>query len=109
MSKGVEQFYQEVVSNDSAVQERLKAATDLSSLAQLSVELGAEKGYNFTAEEVEAVLNQEIATAKSQMSTGEELSEEQLEAVAGGFNWKVFGKSLSIITCFVREWGVIRS
>lgn len=47
----LEPFYNEVV-KDRMLQERLKASTDLDSLSELAVELGKEKGYSFTKEDV---------------------------------------------------------
>jgi hypothetical protein len=47
----LEQFYQELL-QDTILQERLKAATDTDSLCELAVEMGKEKGYEFTKAEV---------------------------------------------------------
>lgn len=47
----LEQFYAEVL-KDRMLQERLKAATDPENLIELAVELGKEKGYFFTKEEI---------------------------------------------------------
>ena len=47
----LEQFYAEVL-KDLMLQERLKAATDPENLIELAVELGKEKGYSFTKEEI---------------------------------------------------------
>jgi len=63
---------------DQSVQENLKNATDQESFVQMAVKLGKDKGYKFTIKELEAA----IAQAKAPMF--EELSDEQLELVAGG-------------------------
>ena len=74
----LEQFYTEVL-KDLALQERLKAATNLQSLSELAVELGKEKGYSFPKEDVLAQLERS--------NTEEPLSDEQLEAVSGGASY----------------------
>lgn len=79
MSKAsLEQFYQEIL-KDQALQERLRTVTDRDSMAALAVELGKEKGYSFTIEEVQVYIDEWTASRPQQ-----ELSDEQLEAVAGG-------------------------
>ena len=75
------QFQNEVM-QDSALQEQFKtaAATSAESLGELAVKLGAERGYSFTTSEVEQAL-----AAQNAASEAGELSDEDLEAVAGGF------------------------
>ncbi|MCA1992632.1 MAG: Nif11-like leader peptide family natural product precursor [Coleofasciculus sp. S288] len=74
MSKAnLEQFYQDVL-QDQALQEQFRTATDPDSMAALAVQLGQEKGYSFTTEEVQAYIDDQ----------GQELSDELLEAIAGG-------------------------
>jgi predicted ribosomally synthesized peptide with nif11-like leader len=51
----LEQFYQEVL-GDVTLQERLKAATSSEDLVEIALQLGAEKGYSFTKEEVVAAM-----------------------------------------------------
>ena len=77
MSKAnLEQLRQEVA-QDPALQERLNQAQDNESLIATVTELGQEKGYSFTRQEVEEYIDE--------MNTSEqEISEEQLEAIAGG-------------------------
>lgn len=70
----LEQFYSELL-EDSVLQERLKAATTPQSLSELAVELGKEKGYFFTQEEVEAAMALEAAM-------GDDYMEEQLSVVS---------------------------
>lgn len=79
MSKtNLEQFYRELL-KDRALQERLKALNDTNSIVALVVEAGKEKGYSFTIEEVQEDMA-EINMSRPQ----QELSDEQLEAIAGG-------------------------
>lgn len=56
----LEQFYIDLL-QDPMLQERLKAATDPESLSELAIELGKEKGYLFTKEEVLAAMAIEAA------------------------------------------------
>ena len=66
--------FQNDVMQDSALQEQFKttAATSPESLGELAVKLGADRGYNFTLEEIQAAADQELSDA-------------ELESVAGGF------------------------
>jgi predicted ribosomally synthesized peptide with nif11-like leader len=73
----VEQFYK-VVQNSQQLQEQLGAAENKESFNELAVRLGQENGYTFTAEEVDAFINQKSQEANA------ELSDQELEAVAGG-------------------------
>jgi len=83
MSKAnLEQFYQEVL-KDQALQERFRTVAGSDSVAALAVELGQEKGYSFTAEEVQAYLDEMNAS-------DQELSDELLEAVAGGAQTQIY-------------------
>jgi predicted ribosomally synthesized peptide with nif11-like leader len=76
--ESVNQFYQEVM-QEPALLEKFQSAPDQESLVNLAVEVGQQKGYSFTAEEVE----QALAAQNAASETGE-LSDEQLEAVSGG-------------------------
>jgi predicted ribosomally synthesized peptide with nif11-like leader len=69
-------FYREVVESNEQLQEQLGAAEDGPTFLDLAVRLGQERGYTFTGEDVEAFMNSQRGEA--------ELSEEELEAVAGG-------------------------
>ena len=51
----LQQFQAELL-EDSALQERFKAATDTENMCSLVLELGKEKGYSFTREEILAVM-----------------------------------------------------
>lgn len=79
----INQFYQEVM-QDAALQQQFQAAHDRESLVNLSVELGQQKGYNFTSNEAEEWLKSAAAQLPSESGTQGELNEEELEAVAGG-------------------------
>jgi predicted ribosomally synthesized peptide with nif11-like leader len=74
----VNQFYQQVM-QEPALRQQFQAAPDRESLANLAVEVGQQNGYSFTTEEVKQAL-----VAQSAASEIGELSDEQLEAVAGG-------------------------
>ncbi|WP_319423532.1 Nif11-like leader peptide family natural product precursor [Pleurocapsa sp. FMAR1] len=90
MSKAnLEQLRQEVAQYP-ALQERLNQASDNDSLIALITEVGQEKGYSFTRQEVEEYINE--------MNTSQEISEEQLEAIAGGAA-KADGW-VNVIACF---------
>jgi predicted ribosomally synthesized peptide with nif11-like leader len=73
----LEQFYTFVQTNQQ-LQDQLGAAKDKESFNELAVQLGQENGYTFSVKDVDAFLNQ-----KSQEENAE-LSNEELEAVAGG-------------------------
>jgi hypothetical protein len=57
VSQQVEQFHQLVLQNHS-LRSQLKAAGDLTSLVQMTVQLGKAHGYSFTPQEVERYINQ---------------------------------------------------
>ena len=81
-AEAVAQFL-ERVNQDSALQEELTQAINASQPGADRVaasEIGAKYGYSFTADEIG-----EAMEAVEQQQSGEELSEEELEAVAGGF------------------------
>ena len=74
MSKAnLEQLRQEVA-QDSALQERLNQAPDNESLIAVLTEIGKEKEYSFTRQEIVDYID----------SSQQEISEKQLEAIAGG-------------------------
>jgi predicted ribosomally synthesized peptide with nif11-like leader len=73
----LEQFYTFVQTNQQ-LQEQLGAAKDRESFNELAVQLGQENGYTFSVKDVDAFLNQKSQEANA------ELSNEELEAVAGG-------------------------
>lgn len=76
--------FQQAVMQDSALQEQFKtaAATSPESLDELVVKLGAERGYSFTLEEIQQAT---VEAASSYPSVEEELRDEELEMVSGGF------------------------
>ncbi len=73
----LEQFYN-LVQNSQELQEQLGSVENEESFNEMAVRLGQENGYTFTAEDVKAFLNQKSQEANP------ELSEQELEAVAGG-------------------------
>ncbi|MEH1782274.1 MAG: Nif11-like leader peptide family natural product precursor [Nostoc sp.] len=83
MSKAdISQFFQEILS-DQTLQARFQEANranDREGAANLAAQLGQEKGYSFTVDEARAYLEELIATPSEER----ELSDTQLEAVAGG-------------------------
>ncbi|MBP7775511.1 MAG: Nif11-like leader peptide family natural product precursor [Acidobacteria bacterium] len=81
--QGLEGFYVKVM-EDPALQAQLKDAPDASSFVATAVHLGQQHGYHFTAEEVVAKLRAP--------TDGAEMSEKELEAVAGGYT--SFGSSV---------------
>ena len=84
--ESVNQFFQEV-GQDAAMQQQLQSATDKPSFVNKVMELGHQKGYGFSASEVETSLNSLAAQVQSQTGADGELSEDELEAVAGGGFW----------------------
>lgn len=71
----LEKFFQDVWTNPD-LQEALGRADNLSSFGQLAVQVGQEKGYDFTIEEVEAEL------LSAQIQSGAKLTDEDLSAIA---------------------------
>ena len=71
----VERFY-EIARNSEELQSLLGAAEDRDSFVETAVRLGQENGCNFTLEEA----NEFLSIEKGDV----ELSEQELEAVAGG-------------------------
>ena len=71
----VERFY-EIARNSEELQAMLGAAEDRDSFVETAVRLGQENGCNFTLDEANEFLNTKKGDA--------ELSEQELEAVAGG-------------------------
>lgn len=69
----LEQFYTEVL-KDLVLQEQLKAATSPESLSELAVELGKEKGFSFTKEEVLAAMAIEAAMGGEYLEVGDDLN-----------------------------------
>ena len=68
--EAVKEFY-ELLQSDETLQERVKAADDSATVVQIA----SEKGYEFTEQELERAMQEAIVEG--------ELSQEELEAVAG--------------------------
>ncbi|MCA1993914.1 MAG: Nif11-like leader peptide family natural product precursor [Coleofasciculus sp. S288] len=80
--EAVAQFL-ERVNQDTALQQELAQAVESSAPGEdrvAAAEIGAKYGYSFTPDEIG-----ETMEAAQKQQSGEELSEEELEAVAGGF------------------------
>ncbi len=74
------QFYQEVM-QEPALLQQFQGAPNEERLADLAVKVGQQKGYSFTINEAKQAL-----AAQNAVSETKELSDAQLEAVAGGTN-----------------------
>jgi predicted ribosomally synthesized peptide with nif11-like leader len=72
MSKETVKEFFNAVANDEVLQDRLKAVNTSTSIVQIA----SEKGYEFTTAELQGVMQEAVAS--------ENLSLEELEAVAGG-------------------------
>lgn len=81
---------------DTALQQKLEAAQGFADV----VKIGAEKGYQFTEQEVQAFLIQSGITLEGMQ--GGELSEDLLDAVAGGSFWD--GKWTDNVRINLRGW-----
>lgn len=71
----IEQFSQ-LVEQDSTLQERLNQARGKESVISVVIEIAKEKGYSFTRQEAGEYVNQ--------LTSEQEISEDQLESIAGG-------------------------
>ncbi|MEG4007821.1 Nif11-like leader peptide family natural product precursor [Microcoleus sp. Pol11C1] len=80
--ESVNHFFQEV-SQDPELQLQFRSITDRPSLVNKVVELGKEKSYSFSPTEVSEWLESMTAQHQSQSDTSGELSDSELEAVAG--------------------------
>ncbi len=88
MSKEKAREFFEVSQNDELLQERLKATNSSATVIQIA----AEKGYEFTESEWQVAMQDAIAE--------DELSEEELLAVAGGIHIDIGGnKGVHIHSC----------
>ncbi|NJK66415.1 MAG: Nif11-like leader peptide family natural product precursor [Microcoleus sp. CSU_2_2] len=76
--ESVNQLYQEIMQELDLLQQFI-AAPDRESLGNMAVEVSQQNGYSFTLDEVKQAL-----AAQSAASEARELSDRQLEAVAGG-------------------------
>jgi predicted ribosomally synthesized peptide with nif11-like leader len=82
-NKSIEEFYQ-LVKQDASLQEQLKSTTDMDSFVNMVIQLGQERGYEFTVDEVKMAIASVSLTALNEDDETFELSDEQLLAVAGG-------------------------
>ena len=84
----IEQFYQEVL-QDSTLQAQFQSAPTNEAIAKIAVDLGQEKGYNFSTTELKEWLSEQQTVAEEG-----ELKDEYLESVAGGAGKKRSDSSL---------------
>jgi predicted ribosomally synthesized peptide with nif11-like leader len=76
--ESVNQLYQEIM-QELALLQQFIAASNRESLGNIAMEVRQQNGYSFTAEEVK-----QAVAAQSAASEAGELSDRQLESVAGG-------------------------
>ncbi|WP_156481566.1 MULTISPECIES: Nif11-like leader peptide family natural product precursor [unclassified Anabaena] len=89
----------ETAGEDLALQKKLEAAQGFAEVVQI----GAEKGYQFTEKDVQAFMTERgINIIDIVDGQGEELSEEMLDAVAGGSFWD--GKWTDNVRINLRGW-----
>lgn len=77
MTQSLEKFKQQVL-QDPTLADQFKTVTSPDAFANLAVQVGQQLGYSFTVEDVKAALAQQSSSGSP------ELSDTQLEAVAGG-------------------------
>ena len=80
--ESVNHFFQKV-SQDPELQLQFQSVTDRESLIDTAIALGKEKSYSFSPTEVSEWLDSVTAQHQSQSETSGELSDSELEAVAG--------------------------
>ncbi len=79
----------EKLGKDQVLQSELTQALQAEQNPQAVMQLASEKGYDFSLEELQAEINK----YQAQQTESEELSDEDLETVAGGFTWAQTGLS----------------
>ncbi len=83
MSKEAIDKMMQAANQDAALRQALETAKDLAEV----VEIGAENDYQFTKEELQAAVKERGGMLQEDVAAEGELSEEALEAVAGGADW----------------------
>ena len=96
-TKNLKSFYQFIGQNPK-IRSQLDALPDQAKFIECMVQLGAENGFGFTADELETT----IAGAQSPLEDSI-LSDEQLNTVAGGAN-RVAGASAPGTYCEISKW-----
>ena len=94
--ESLNQFFQEISQDPSQQQQLVQSAIDGESLVNKVVELGKEKGYDFTQAEAQDWIEAASAQMESQPNTERELNDEELESVAGG--WTPFAPIALLFT-----------
>lgn len=92
MSIASVQEFLTAVSSDLSLQEELAMAMNAENDSEAVTALAQSKGYDFTADE----LSQEIASRQAAMPDDSELTDDELEAVAGGGKGAAAGKLIKI-------------
>ena len=97
MTKSVENAkrFIEAAGKDQALQSRFRAARDPAELARLAIQAGSERGLPFTAEEL-------LASLPHSGAGGGELSDDQLEGVAGGLAAGASPSQIAPLESFLR-------
>ncbi|MGD1901797.1 MAG: Nif11-like leader peptide family RiPP precursor [Geitlerinemataceae cyanobacterium] len=83
----LQKFYQ-VFRADLSLQKQLDGITDEDVYAEKAVEIGRDRGFDFTTADVKAALAEPGAFLEG--SVAEELNDYELEALAGGFLFRCF-------------------
>ena len=83
MQESLNQFLQ-MASQDQELQSKLKAAPNREAYISSCVELGKEKGYSFTSNQVAIALDTATVEAAKNPMAKDELLEKELDVVAGG-------------------------
>jgi predicted ribosomally synthesized peptide with nif11-like leader len=96
-SENLGQFY-EMIAQDQELQEKLKATMGSETFVKLVVNLGEEKGYSFTTQEVERAII-EAKEKKDTETLWQELNERELEVVVGGGEPLLAKRSTKIRRC----------
>lgn len=95
-SQNLEAFFH-LVSRDEKLQHELSAAEDAEAFVRAVVRLGREKGCSFSQEQVESALSDaRVKRAAKHRERLDELSDEQLEAVAGAVASATFGQKVCL-------------
>jgi uncharacterized protein YpbB len=83
MQENLEQFFK-MAAQDLELQEKLKAASDDKAYISLVVELGKEKGYGFTSDQVATALETAARKAAESAVSVTQLLEQEVESVVAG-------------------------
>ena len=93
-AQNIEQFYN-LVQTSQQLQQQLGAAQNEQSFYEIAAKIGNENGYSFSANEAQTYMNEQ-----SVQNSGE-LSDHELEAVAGGKKKPCLGRFTTV--CFISK------